>query len=219
MPPQKKPPIAGQIGEKKKPGPRKRQVEEDLNDASPRPEKKQPKQQKQAQVDVDANVNAEYLTKVIAAIEQIFGNETFKDIMTQPALSAGKNKCGLTGHRPPISLDVVAAMDESTAGGGNLFWLNATHLPNPGVPVNMKKVTTLKMYHHGTPSPPCEQLIIGVPKGLSKDDLLTKCTTGQLHMVSPPEILHAWLFRLAERIADGMDEDELRRANCLTNIK
>ena len=203
-----------------KPGPKpgqKRKSTGTASDTAQAPDKKKPPQKEKADTEVEEMVadltNAVYLAKVLEKHSFILENELFQEAAGKPALFPGPDdaEAGLCGFLPPVqSTHIVEALKNSTnmtiSGGGNLWWLNPQFLANPGVPISMTKVQALKSYHHKAPSAPCMELVVGVSDVAEVDDLERQQIAGRLKLLSPIEVLHAWIFAVAERIEAGADQ-------------
>ena len=207
-------PSKPKAGQKSKPGPKpgqKRKADAGPGTAQANKSQKEKADTELALEDVVADLtNAAYLAKVLEKHSFIFENERFQEAASKPALFPGPDdaEAGLCGFVPPVQCtQIVEALKDTTiSGGGNVWWLNPQFLANPGVPISMKKVQALKSYHHKAPSAPCMELVVGLTDIAEVDDLERQQTAGRLKLLSPIEVLHAWIFAVAERIEAGADQ-------------
>ena len=98
---------------------------------------------------------------------------------------------------------------------GNIFWLKLTHLTQPGVPINHRSIEIIKETKFANPSRILEQFVIAVPPGVSGQSLST--LRGAFEIVSPEEVVHALMHRIAERLPEAEEAEMWEwRTVCLT---
>ena len=91
--------------------------------------------------------------------------------------------------------------------GGNLFWLNLRFSTCASVPYNFKAVDNLRSQFFGKTVDgkfPAALTIAMEPEAVVNDSL------GSLRCISPEEIVHSYIFHVAERIDAGATENELK---------
>ena len=150
------------------------------------------------------NINFAHYQRVSQAMDTIMMNTVFAGALNKQPLGIGDG-----GRQAPYSAaDFLVGMQDAKSYkcGGNLFWVRP--LKSAGfdrVPVNRKAVDGLGDYYFKTPSAfPCT-IVVAVDQ--DEDPMKMK---GSLERISPEEIEHALLLRIADRISQGADEDELR---------
>jgi hypothetical protein len=90
--------------------------------------------------------------------------------------------------------------------GGNIFWADALWTPLPGVPVRQSAVEEIKAHYFSEPCPFPSMVVIGVP---SKDENPMD-HRGSMKRVSPEEMVHALMFRIASEIEGGATQRRLQ---------
>ena len=100
--------------------------------------------------------------------------------------------------------------------GCNIFWLKLEHLPVPGVPLTKHGISTAMKQHFQAPKRYIDPIVVAATSRDDGTSLIRK--QGNLELVSPPEVVHALILKLAARIDEGAEDEELRRWRqvCLT---
>lgn len=106
-------------------------------------------------------------------------------------------------HHATTSLESSRTYDSSA----NLFWLKLTHLPQPGVPINEASVKSIMLTKFATPQILLDRFIVRVSPGTNGQQIMR--SIGALEILSPPELLHALILRLAEVLSGDPDESEV----------
>ena len=93
--------------------------------------------------------------------------------------------------------------------GCNLFWLKLESLPVPAVPLNDHGIDIAIQNHFMEPKPYLQPITVAV--GPDEDGESIERKKGNLQLVSPPEVVHGLVRRVAARIAEGAEDAELAR--------
>ena len=87
------------------------------------------------------------------------------------------------------------------AAGGNFAWCKIGFTTSPGVPYNESAVENLKKYYFGGVEAPKrfpEVVVVAVSQKQMNEGVMT--SRGAMESVSPPELQHAFVLRVAELV-------------------
>ena len=102
------------------------------------------------------------------------------------------------------------ARTKQYACGGNLSWIKMGFTTSPGVPYNQNSILKLKdFYFQGQEAPPRFPGLIIVAVSLQQAQNGMMSEKGAMESVSPPELVHAFVLRLAELIREKTSDDLL----------
>ncbi len=152
----------------------------------------------------DFQLNANHYLAVSAAVEQILGHELFENVMAMEPLALGSGGTEACFDKESYDLAIQSSMAEYRAAG-SLWWIKV--LKGGGfdkVPVNPAAVQQLKTFYFHEPTIFPEPIVIGI--GSDDDPMQLK---GKLERLSPEELEHALLLRIAERMSSNAGPDEL----------
>ncbi|CAK9022735.1 unnamed protein product [Durusdinium trenchii] len=159
------------------------------------------------------SVNLERLTAVSLARDAILMHPIFSDVLSSPPLSMdeGNHKVAFNVNHATMTLQNSGKYDCSA----NLFWLKVTHLVQPGVPINERSIRIIMDTKFASPKTLLDQIVVRAPQAATGQSIAQRF--GALEFVSPPEVIHALLLRIHERL-EPAEEEELRawRNLCLT---
>ncbi len=90
--------------------------------------------------------------------------------------------------------------------GCNLLWTDPLYTATPGIPVSQRSIKLLQQHYFASPAPfPCAVVI-----AVQGEDMDPLACRGALQRLSPEDIVHALLLKIAEDIAFGADEAVLQ---------
>ncbi|CAK9003484.1 Uncharacterized protein SCF082_LOCUS7759, partial [Durusdinium trenchii] len=102
------------------------------------------------------------------------------------------------------------ARTKQYACGGNLSWIKMGFTTSPGVPYNQNSILKLKdFYFQGQEAPRRFPGLIIVAVSLQQAQNGMMSEKGAMESVSPPELVHAFVLRLAELIREKTSDDLL----------
>jgi hypothetical protein len=106
----------------------------------------------------------------------------------------------------PTEFTTAIKKEKTYVAACNFWWVNHLWSPTPGVPLNPKRVQAFAemLFPNG---PRHLSFMVHVAVDSSEDDVLSR--KGSLLRVSPEELLHSVIFKVAERIDDNADDEEL----------
>lgn len=107
----------------------------------------------------------------------------------------------------PTSFKASMENTKQHACGGNLAWIKIGYSTSPGVPYNQNSIRKLKEFYFSSEEAPQRfpgLVIVGVSLLQVKDGILGE--RGAMEAVSPPELVHAFIFRLSELIDEKMSD-------------
>ena len=96
------------------------------------------------------------------------------------------------------------------ACGGNLGWLKPCFSTSPGVPFNENSIQKLQNYYFKEDTAPQRfpgLVIVAVSNSQAPNGMMGE--RGAMEQVSPPELLHAFIMRVAELVRQGAPHDVL----------
>lgn len=125
-----------------------------------------------------------------------------------PCKAAGAmDASGFQAAFDPMSFKASMENTKQYACGGNLAWIKIGYSTSPGVPYNQNSIRKLKEFYFSSDDAPQRfpgLVIVGVSPQQVKDGILGE--KGAMEAVSPPELVHSFIFRLSELI-DGKTSD------------
>ena len=156
-------------------------------------------------------MNGKHLLKLEEALTTINDHGIFGNLSDSMPLAIDETETEETsmGVQAPYDTDDYASAMKLNIYrcAGNLGWLNLSWRPDPSVPVSERHVNWLKEYFFAEPTLKFPiQVVVGVSKGL--DPMQHK---GDLKCVVPCEYIHSFIFKVAEEINNGADEETLKK--------
>ena len=160
-----------------------------------------------------AAINAKYAADLQAATAAMTEHHAFVDV--------AKDKPLHISQAPFSSAAFKSSMQGSKVYrcAGNAFWINI--VTSTSVPIREKKVAKVKHEYFQVPTDIFPSVLC---VGMVESELqqtgytIPAANLGKLDMISPDEILHALIFRIAEDIQKGAPEDDLQKwRTCLLN--
>jgi hypothetical protein len=146
--------------------------------------------------------------KLQGAVNVILASNIFKKARTDEPFTIDKNapktEQGTGAVFDPEEYGIIGTGYTACC---NLFWLNMFHSVVPGVPVNSGQVDNLKNHFFKHPTAGGYPMIVRVAVCFGQDIVATK---GALVSLSPLEMVHAFILRIAEEITSGADTDRLK---------
>lgn len=123
---------------------------------------------------------------------------------------ADERQSGFQSCYDQASFLVAMEKTKQYACGGNLAWCKIGFTTSPGVPFNQNNIDKLKSFYFGGASAPQRfpgLVVVAVNHQQKKEGMMGE--RGAMEAVSPPELLHAFVFRLAELIDSKTADDVL----------
>ena len=106
----------------------------------------------------------------------------------------------------------LVAMEKTKqyACGGNLAWCKIGFTTSPGVPFNHNSIDKLKLFYFGESKAPQRfpgLVVVAVNNQQLKDGMMGE--RGAMEAVSPPELVHAFVLRVAELVEEKAPDSVL----------
>ena len=154
------------------------------------------------------NANTAFYTQLIADYNTIVSNDTFSDILEAKPRKIQKSGGASSGHMAVFNPEEYrVAMEERGhyKAAFNLFGVDMLWSPVPNVPIRKSAVDMLMNTYFKEPTIFPSEVVV-IMTDVSKDP---ETMLGALRAVSPEEIRAACLKRIAQRIRESADIDEL----------
>ncbi len=149
-------------------------------------------------------LNASHYMKVSKAVETILQNEMFEDVESMPPIAIGHGGTE-AAFDPALYTTAMQSAAAEYRAAGSMWWVKV--MKGAGfdkVPVNPAAVNHLKNHYFARPTSFPEPIVIGI--GSDDDPMALK---GKLERLSPEELEHALILRIAERVEAHAPPDEL----------
>ena len=122
----------------------------------------------------------------------------------------GEEKSGFQAVYDNDKFKTAMQRTNQYACGGNLAWLKPCCSTSPGVPFNENSVQKLKNYYFKEDTAPQRfpgLVIIAVSNSQAESGMMGE--RGAMEQVSPPELVHSFIMRVAELVDQGAPHDVL----------
>ena len=158
------------------------------------------------------SANCDHYKDVAEAMDKILSHEVFENCLNRMPIDIANGGSEATFDQKQFEAAIGKTGRYKSAG--NIWWINT--LKGSGfnrVPVNPASIVLLQSHYFERPSPFPEPIVIAVGTGDKPLEM-----KGRLERVSPEEMEHALILKIANRIDNGCPRQELEewRKVCLT---